>query len=407
MRIGLTISLQIMYLESTITDIHHVLQFLRNNLTPFHRIPAEIVCQIFGFVQDTAADSIAEAFRLSQVCPRWRNIANSYSRLWSNISISEKPLHIEAYKECINRSARHALTMRISGLLPVEPGRSNKALKILSDLLKEHSVRIQHIEAEISKGRWQMLPVIIGSVLPNLKSFKYCSDVQQIRALLPGDMCGGNLKKLRVLDLTNVIIRSELIKFRGLTSIRLASTTDSGVMLTDEFFNLLINCPRVKSLELARYVFRDTADGTRPPIPLHSLKNLSFVSADSRFLLSHIDAPSINHLSINGTGLPLPASGLNPVLPDDISTLNFTGNFTSLIIFVESLGFSSSTEEIDNFHTRPSSFVVQSSMGVDAFIPIFHDILFLTLHNVTLLSLNRGYSLHQGVKPVTSQMMMA
>jgi hypothetical protein len=70
MRIGLTVSLQIMDLESTITGIHHILQTLKNNLTPCNRIPAEIICQIFDLVQDTVADSIAEAFKLSRVCQR-------------------------------------------------------------------------------------------------------------------------------------------------------------------------------------------------------------------------------------------------------------------------------------------------------------------------------------------------
>jgi hypothetical protein len=249
-----------------------------------------------------------------------------------------------------------------------------------------------------------MLSVITDSVLPNLKSFKYCSDVRQIQTLLPGGMCGGDLKKLRVLDLTNVIIHSDPIRFRGLTSIRLASTRNSSVMLTDQFFDLLINCPRVKSLELARYVFRDTADGTRPPIPLHSLKSLFFVSTDSRFLLSRIDAPSISNLSINGTGSYLPAPGLNPVLPNDLWTLNFTRSFTSLIIVMESHGLDSSMEEID---TGPLSFVVQISIREDAFIPIFRDISLLTLHNVTLLSLNRGHCQHPSVWPVTPQMIVA
>lgn len=79
-----------------------------DDILPINQLPPELLCKIFEYVHDETIDIST----LSHVCRRWREIAISYSRLWSYISLP--PVAPALYKQwCIRRSVPNPLDANI------------------------------------------------------------------------------------------------------------------------------------------------------------------------------------------------------------------------------------------------------------------------------------------------------
>ncbi|KAL0564759.1 hypothetical protein V5O48_017278 [Marasmius crinis-equi] len=81
-----------MLLESKQAGLEKAMKKYRTLLSPIHRLPSEVLLEIFQHCchTNTLSDpQVPPALALSRVCGRWRDIAVSSPRLWSSITISQ------------------------------------------------------------------------------------------------------------------------------------------------------------------------------------------------------------------------------------------------------------------------------------------------------------------------------
>jgi hypothetical protein len=131
--------------------------------------------------------------------------------------------------------------------------------------------------------------------------------------------------KLKALELTNIDSTS-FGQVRGLTSIRLVRSRgrEGSTVPIKSFFELLSNNPGLQSLALVRYSLATNHKAPKgPPIPLHSLTRVCFISTDGRPVPAYIDAPAIDSLVVDGMVSGSLASLPNPILHRHLSTDKF------------------------------------------------------------------------------------
>ncbi|KAK1216667.1 hypothetical protein PQX77_020703 [Marasmius sp. AFHP31] len=81
----------ILMLESRREGMKKVMERCRSLLSPVHRLPSEVLLEIFGHCcefSDLSNRKIPPTMALSMVCGRWREVALSSPCLWSSISIT-------------------------------------------------------------------------------------------------------------------------------------------------------------------------------------------------------------------------------------------------------------------------------------------------------------------------------
>ncbi|KIK69382.1 hypothetical protein GYMLUDRAFT_146358, partial [Collybiopsis luxurians FD-317 M1] len=109
---------QLRFLRSQRETAQKQALLLRSLLEPIHRLPNELLSQIFDCVCEdtTAIRGISDApFRLSAVCNRWRSLSLSHPKMWSNICLhylhgSKLDAPFDLYVE---RSKQQLLTLQL------------------------------------------------------------------------------------------------------------------------------------------------------------------------------------------------------------------------------------------------------------------------------------------------------
>lgn len=97
----------------TLAQTHVQLLTARNQLVPLHRLPTEILSEIFTLYccsneKEIIQNSLPLQDVLCQVCSRWRRIAHSLPRLWTELTIAmvhgQFPHHVSMGQEWLQRS---------------------------------------------------------------------------------------------------------------------------------------------------------------------------------------------------------------------------------------------------------------------------------------------------------------
>ncbi|KIK61402.1 hypothetical protein GYMLUDRAFT_582284 [Collybiopsis luxurians FD-317 M1] len=137
---------QLLQLKSRRERARKSQQSLRSLLSPIHRLPNELLIRIFVYVcQDISAlptfGLSVGPFYVSAVCARWRLLALSSSKLWSNFWVrirsgSSQKLE-EAVVLCLQRSKHQPLTLT----LYVQSSESHSLFRTLFD----YSIRWQRV----------------------------------------------------------------------------------------------------------------------------------------------------------------------------------------------------------------------------------------------------------------------
>ncbi|KIK69369.1 hypothetical protein GYMLUDRAFT_214495, partial [Collybiopsis luxurians FD-317 M1] len=94
---------QLLFLRAQQKRVQKKATVLRSLLAPIHRLPNELLTQIFDHICENPTvhrryELSKAPFRLSAVCSRWRSLCLSYSKMWSIFAV-------ECSKGCKLRTA--------------------------------------------------------------------------------------------------------------------------------------------------------------------------------------------------------------------------------------------------------------------------------------------------------------
>lgn len=158
-----SISLKFSKLAKQRSNIEKALSIRRSRLAPVHRIPSELLADIFIwavvfgdssdelFSNKTLQYSNREQVLLLRVCKRWRDVAMNTPKLWARLGINiTRPYQKHSGDELqswLTRSGRYALDLRIG--YGVKRGWST----------------IQHESAD----GWQFMEAAVQNVVPHMK----------------------------------------------------------------------------------------------------------------------------------------------------------------------------------------------------------------------------------------------
>ncbi|KAL0064156.1 hypothetical protein AAF712_008878 [Marasmius tenuissimus] len=143
----------ILILESERERMKKSMEKYRSLLSPVHRLPSELLLEIFGHlckVNQLDDNTLAPASALSMVCGRWRQVALASPRLWSSISMylycsegRRDKVIANLTRLFLERSRRAPLRLWID--FPWDPEEYHDGRTIL-DILEEQSERWEEVE---------------------------------------------------------------------------------------------------------------------------------------------------------------------------------------------------------------------------------------------------------------------
>jgi hypothetical protein len=283
--------------------LHH----LHNHITPASRLPAEILCAIFGSAQEHGTDGTGDMFAFTHVCQRWRDAVIDHSELWSNMAITTRST--AAHELCLERSK--SCQLNITLCVPMEKtGRSGERIPDNMKLLAAHNHRIKSVYLDVPLGMEGVLRHFDFAV-PHLRNFECVPRIPPLpirndheeddRAFqLPftydfkffrDEMLG--LKSATLVDMSN----SSLFYFRSLSSLTLTSQRHTGMSLSrSSFFSLLRASPELEYLEVNHYTLFSPRRVDMVVLP--ALRKISLDRSTSYLILSGIETPGLRELVI-------------------------------------------------------------------------------------------------------------
>ncbi|KDQ08313.1 hypothetical protein BOTBODRAFT_48266 [Botryobasidium botryosum FD-172 SS1] len=302
----------------------HILAVRRNKLIPIHRLPDEILSDIFELVLEFRGywrPMPMEVLTLSQVSMQWRDIALRASRVWAvikslNYSLVElfltrskaAPLHFQL--ECANEFWCRGKRVEEEDLSPglirhktlLQKGRDCRdILRILEKLLIPQMHRWESVRLRLeSTVDFELLLV---SPAPLLEEFCYERDKDGLApfpAPLPQNLFAGQAPRLRTLNLCRAHLPLASPLYSHLAHLALEFVAFSSSL--DEFAQALRDCRSLLALTLKGVTFQDeTSPRALTPILLPSLQKM-LVRLDSETRsnwFASIIIPSTSSLEIN------------------------------------------------------------------------------------------------------------
>ncbi|KDQ10102.1 hypothetical protein BOTBODRAFT_190709 [Botryobasidium botryosum FD-172 SS1] len=274
-----------------------ILAARRNKLSPIHRLPDEILSDIFEFA--TGFDkywrpTCVEPLTLSQISMRWRDVALRTPRIWAlvksfNYFLAElfvarsktTPLRIQL--ECANefwcRGKRVEKEELSPGLLRhktlLQKGRDRRdILRLLDKLLipqihRWESVRLR-LEPTVD------LELLLVSPAPLLEEFNYERDKGTLASSpipLPQDLFAGHAPRLRTLSLSRAHLPLSSLLYSRLYHLALQHITFNSSL--EQFVHALRDSPSLLTLTLKNITFQDeSSPRALTPISLPNLETM-------------------------------------------------------------------------------------------------------------------------------------
>lgn len=272
-------------------DINHLLADTRlhssgNFKAPVSCLPSELLSIIFEAFRDRRGFLyVKQIVHLSHVCQFWRDVTLSTPTLWTTVE-----LEIPLATEYLMRS--QSLPLRL--LTSIVPVRSYMLhVPSSASWLQNNAHRVQQIDIRSGASAIKKLFDVLGNELPVLSSLTLhtSSRVTTIPTLFA--------PKLRLLDVTNVIINFDVLK--DLTHLCIAGREIEDVLNINQLLGVVGRSPGLQVLRLGD-IYTNTP-ATRPPnteiTELHHLSKLEFdniMPGLTEFILSHIFIPSSSPL---------------------------------------------------------------------------------------------------------------
>ena len=265
-----------------------------------HRMPAEILVEIFLFVRNDPIISPASAtrdhgqictgnfalLRVTAVCVRWRLVAADFGALWNNVAFSTiKISSIRCAELFLGRTKSCMLHVYVSApILPHSPPISALIRKLFINISSEsHRVQVLDFFAtsrtNILYTYWTNL-AMSSHWIPEIRdddTIPFCSQFPRVESMRLSSPVWypGVAPCLKSLELQN----------------------DNGTASLSFLLRALENCPALESLTLQGYrQFVD--DGSQLDVPatvLPNLRRFQLYSCDSGPILASLHLPSLAH----------------------------------------------------------------------------------------------------------------
>ncbi|KAF8805504.1 hypothetical protein BYT27DRAFT_7339708 [Phlegmacium glaucopus] len=271
----------------------------RNKLSPISRLPPELLCHVFSFIEDRAMlqNRRPETWiNFSQVSQEWRSSALSASALWTHI-----PIHYPRWaEEMLLRSKMAKLTMQVDlSRRVLDPIRS-----CLSQMIRLEEINILGATGSILKQLFQDMP----KSAPQLHTLRI-SDTKSPRSLYPirsaftiqdDFLC--DTERLKCVELTQCKISWDSRLLTGLTRLTLhGSWKDHSSSSIIQFLHALQRMPALTHLDLLDSIPHNSGRlSTYPVADLPCLRMLRISSCVGAItaVLPHITFPSEAELSL-------------------------------------------------------------------------------------------------------------
>jgi len=297
-----------------------------HNIHVLDKIPPEILCKFFESTYDPSHNSMLTAFRISQVCRRWRETALSSQILWSAIQLSTGSSVV--HELCLSRAGSLPLSVAIK-ILGAWPWPSEDGIRENIRRFAKHYERMVSIDIEAPYA-YRSLFQNLDFAAPRLVQFS-CTVTPGLvyRSPLPSPLFPPYMPLLRVLRLKGFEY-VEVAKFSNLVDIQL--TANPVYLRGTILIEVLRRSPLVERLEIEGYWIRDDENTTlRPRIELPRLTKLRLGYASSRFILSWLDTPAITHFIVTNPLTSYHGRPIHPSLPEDPDQLMITRRLKTLI----------------------------------------------------------------------------
>ncbi|KAF7366378.1 Origin recognition complex subunit 1 [Mycena sanguinolenta] len=279
---------------------------LRHIISPIRTLPVELLAEIFRLTLDDPKTHIAEAYRISQICSDWRNVACGNPQLWtgpicvdlgSEKIFGREDLYADGLEAWLARSA--PLSVPVS--LQLELDRTNSDPRILEIVLR--------VAPRFRSLRCRGVPL---SFISRLAECKLDSLEELDLGFVESDSNAAEFPALTMvprLRKSSIIIEASrphaLIPWAQLTDLTLHCDS------IDVILDILVQCANLTSTALYTsewYVYPATAQFTRPPLPLNHLHTLTVGFGRSKHMarfLGTVSAPALEALNLNffGTGM--------------------------------------------------------------------------------------------------------
>lgn len=332
---------QIVALESTITEMLHLVQSVKNQFLPVYRLPTELLCFIFDLAYDPCEERTCDALSFSHVCRRWRSTSISYPPLWSDIRLGTRLARLSDL--CVERSAVNPLSIMIQ-----MPHRSPDYGSFLDedrryreffdefirsfDALTSNGERIKSIDVSISWPEGAPL-YTLEFPAPNLESFR-CTLTDIIGHTegfhLPPTVFNGVLPSLKTIAFHNIESLS-FRQFTRLTSVNLSTEIELQYDIA-MLLNFLDASPSMKSFTLSGYWIMAAITDDLPCVVMRDLTSLSLIRTTPHPILFHLELPSMINLEVRSSAEDLIQNSLDGFLPNDTSKLGFLKHLHRLSI---------------------------------------------------------------------------
>lgn len=255
---------QIADLEEASRTVQHEYNNTFNKASAIATLPNEIISSIF---EETHGLELL----VSQVTPRWRDVALNTPKLWANVYVDaseEKAANLGALYLTRLKGLPFAITI-------VNSSEESKHVALFGRLLTEHIAHCRHVK--ISRNCDILIDILIPISAPLLETFDVSSSYHpQEDSFQLADIFRGGAPVLAVVRLTAMPLC--LPPLGSVTTLRLLNLWHDSHMTGDRWREILVSLTRLTSLEVEGDFMRNCMRG--PTVTLSALRILRICAPD-------------------------------------------------------------------------------------------------------------------------------
>ncbi|KAF9500596.1 hypothetical protein BDN71DRAFT_1439987 [Pleurotus eryngii] len=261
--------------EAAIRHLRHC----RNTHSSIYRLPSEIAATIFLLVKFELGQGAVG--HISGVCRQWREILLASPRIWSSINVSR----VESVLELLKRSKSVPLKIKCEEHSCTEPHR-RAAEAVMAEV-----GRIQDLNLSLPPKDLVDFLRLNGDASASMIEHLQLKAVDPPESFsLPRDIMRREMPSLRLLDLTDMVISSQLPMLPHLTCLRISCHRIHGSLLLSS-----LRCtPKLKELHVEGGLVMDGPMGPLTgPVQLPNLTQIIIIPVDleSAAVFANIEYP--------------------------------------------------------------------------------------------------------------------
>lgn len=211
-----------------------------NSILPIHRLPNELLINIFLLVIRSGTSLI----KMSHVCYRWRAVALDCPALWTSIHTDNG--------DCLKAHLRRSHTMAVDITWDLLDVKSSEKMEAFVHILRPHAQRISGLRCSFKRSVMKTLLSCLDFPLPSLETLELATVKDRIRApLISSDrpIFVEHAASLRFLSLSGIVIPFTSPIYKGLLSLELSYQFHASMNLAD-LVQTLERSPNIEHLAL-------------------------------------------------------------------------------------------------------------------------------------------------------------